>query len=160
MRFSRLLIGILLAVIACGGAVIINPPKKTILDFRETELGLLNQRRSFYPSNFLGKLLENKFGVYSSHYLTNISYGLDINFYFFASHPRERLGYTEFQRLPVWLLPFFLFGIFTQLKRHHYVLTVYYFTSLFIVSFFVPFDNYAYVLYPFFILSSFSWLIK
>lgn len=150
--------GILIAFVACGTALILRPPTDSIFSFKGVEIHFLNQRRSFYPSVLLGKLFENKVSVYYSHYLTNISYGLDPNFYFFASHPRERVGFSEYQRLPLWLFPLFLFGIFKLLAKGQYLLVVYFLTSLAIISFFVPFDKYAFILYPFFILSSFTWL--
>lgn len=36
---------------------------------------------------------------------------IDINQYFFASHPRERVGFREFEKFPYIFLPFFIIGI-------------------------------------------------
>ncbi len=159
MKLTTVVVGVLISIVVCGIIVMLNPPHDTVFTIYEEEIHFLNQRRSFYPNKLLGKLLENKVSVYFSHYLTNISYGLDPNFYFFASHPRERAGFSEHQRLPLWLFPLSLAGLFMQLTNGKYILVIYFLASLLIISFFAPFDNYAFVLYPFFILAPFTWLI-
>lgn len=159
MRISMLAGPTLIAGIVCGLALIGQPPKDTIFSLAPGELQLINQRRSYYSNQVIGKLLENKITVYVSHYVTNLSYGLDPNFYFFASHPRERAGYPEYLRLPLWLLPFFLVGLVRQLSKRALAPTVYFLVSLGVIAFFKPFDTYAFVLYPFIILSACTWLI-
>lgn len=44
----------------------------------------------------------------------NFSESLDPTLYFFANHPRERVGVEEFEKFPYILLPFFLIGIFSK----------------------------------------------
>jgi len=48
--------------------------------------------------------------------LDNISYVVDPNLYFFANHPRQRVGIKEFEKFPYILTPFFVIGLF-QLFR-------------------------------------------
>jgi hypothetical protein len=42
---------------------------------------------------------------------------LDPNLYFFANHPRERVGYDEFEKFPYILFPFFVLGLFMLVKK-------------------------------------------
>lgn len=44
--------------------------------------------------------------------LDNISYVVDPNLYFFANHPRQRVGIKEFEKFPYILSPFFIIGLF------------------------------------------------
>ena len=50
--------------------------------------------------------------------LNNFSEVVDPNLYFFANHPRERVGFTEFEKFPYILLPIFLLGLFFVVKKH------------------------------------------
>lgn len=89
--------------------------------FRNSALDIqqYNRRHEFY-ANGLGKLYKNRitltyFKDYNfpfSKLQRNFFGNLDINLYFFKSHPRERLGIEEFQKYSPILLPFFLIGIF------------------------------------------------
>ncbi|MCH7730114.1 hypothetical protein IID21_01130 [Patescibacteria group bacterium] len=47
----------------------------------------------------------------------NFSEAIDPMLYFFANHPRERVGVEEFEKFPYILLPFFIFGIFSLSKK-------------------------------------------
>ena len=49
----------------------------------------------------------------------NFSEVIDPNLYFFANHPRERVGVSEFEKFPFIFFPFFVVGILTTvgLKR-------------------------------------------
>lgn len=46
----------------------------------------------------------------------NIFENLDLNLYFFANHPRQRIGVKEFEKFPYIFLPFFLYGLFSLIK--------------------------------------------
>lgn len=48
----------------------------------------------------------------------NLSEIIDPNLYFFANHPRERVGATEFEKFPYILLPFFLIGLLSINKKN------------------------------------------
>lgn len=88
--------------------------------FRNSALDIqqLNKRHEFYASG-LGKLYKNRFVLtYFKDYNFPISKlkrnffaNFDPNLYFFASHPRERLGVEEFEKYPLIFLPFFLIGV-------------------------------------------------
>lgn len=47
----------------------------------------------------------------------NFSESLDPMLYFFANHPRERVGVKEFEKFPYILFPFFILGIFYLSKK-------------------------------------------
>ncbi len=47
---------------------------------------------------------------------------LDLNLYFFAAHPRERVGVDEFEKFPYILLPFFGVGIFVAWQKYKFLL--------------------------------------
>ena len=49
--------------------------------------------------------------------LKNFSEVIDPNLYFFANHPRERVGYVEFEKFPYIFLPFFIWGLFSSVKK-------------------------------------------
>lgn len=87
--------------------------------FRNSALDIqqLNKRHEFYAHG-LGKIYTNKivltyvkdFNLPLYKLQRNFFSNLDINLYFFASHPRERIGVGEFEKyLPIFL-PFFLLG--------------------------------------------------
>lgn len=134
-------------------SLILIKPTSTIFSFKPGELFSLNERRGEYPHPLIGKIFENKISQYFYHYQTNIFYGLDINYYFFGSHPRERAGYSEFNRLPWWLLPFFILGVYWQVKHRQYELIIYFLITLLTISFFNT-DIYSFLLLPFFSLST------
>jgi hypothetical protein len=52
----------------------------------------------------------------------NLFEDLDLNLYFFAGHPRERIGFKEFEKFSYVLLPFFILGIFNLVKNKKYSL--------------------------------------
>ncbi|OGE43674.1 hypothetical protein A3B45_03225 [Candidatus Daviesbacteria bacterium RIFCSPLOWO2_01_FULL_39_12] len=91
------------------------------------DLSQLNRRHGFYADE-LGLLFTNRFSQKAYKYLSlpilklekNLFSNLDINLYFFASHPRER-GTGEFEKYS-WLLLFpFILGFFSILKYYKVV---------------------------------------
>ena len=50
----------------------------------------------------------------------NLGQTLDPNFYFFANHPRERVGVQEFEKFPYIFLPVLLIGIVHMIHRKVY----------------------------------------
>ena len=54
----------------------------------------------------------------------NLFEQLDPNLYFFAGHPRERVGGAEFEHFPYFLFPFFLAGIVVASKKHKFLIGV------------------------------------
>jgi hypothetical protein len=82
-----------------------------LLNPTPTEIWTINQRRSLYPAP-LGRLFQNKAVLVLDKITGNIFTSLDPNLYFFASHPRERVGITEFSKITPWFLPVFLAGLY------------------------------------------------
>lgn len=62
--------------------------------------------------------------------ITNFSENIDPNLYFFANHPRQRVGIQEFEKFPYILLPIFLMGILISLKSWK--------KEVFFISLFIP----------------------
>jgi hypothetical protein len=52
--------------------------------------------------------------------LNNFSEVVDPNLYFFANHPRERVGITEFEKFPYLLLPFFVYGLVAIISKRKF----------------------------------------
>jgi|GEM_PF-2141007 len=87
------------------------------------------QRIKEYPPTFLQLgpktlwipaahwLEERKELIVLRHMEENVFEVLDPNLYFFANHPRERVGYTEFEKFPYILLPFFLYGLYLLFNK-------------------------------------------
>lgn len=100
------------------------------------------KRHNFYAEAF-GQLYRNRIGIY---YYKNISpplfkiqrnlfSNMDINLYFFASHPRERGGLIEFEKYPYIFLPIFLYGVSVVIKQRKFILGFYLIAAILISSF-------------------------
>lgn len=129
------------------------PFPKTIFNISELDIFYLNERRSNYPNQTVARIFENKVALIAYQYQKNVFDGLDLNLYFFASHPRERPGIAEKERFSWLFLPMFLSGVYYQVKRRQYWALFYFISTLFFCSFFVNIDKYLFLLYPFFISS-------
>jgi len=75
-----------------------------------------------YPIKYLrlGYWMEGrKESVIFYKLMNNLGEVVDLNYYFFANHPRERAAIREFERFPYIYLPFFVYGliIFVDKKR-------------------------------------------
>ncbi len=92
--------------------------EKSVLDTMQ-----INTRRSFYPFPF-GVVFQNKYAESLNKYENNFSTLLDINFYFFASHPRERVGIEEFEKYSPLFLPFLIFGLIKVVKNKFTLISV------------------------------------
>ncbi len=90
--------------------LIIKFPDSTLWQQTPEETQLINQRRSFYPTQ-IGKIYQNKASLITFKLERNLFNSLDTNLYFFAGHPRERLGIAEFEKFSFVLLPFFVLGL-------------------------------------------------
>lgn len=112
--------------------------KKTQLDISTYEV-----RHEYYAKE-LGRLYKNRIGInYLKKYVPNeyriekkLFSILDLNLYFFASHPRERGGVEEFEKFPFVYIPFFVLGIITYLKKPKKVF-LYYFLAATLTSVFI-----------------------
>lgn len=96
-----------------------------------------NKRHIFYSAD-LRKLYTNKISLYYYTRLSeplaglqsNLFSNLDINLYFFSSHPRERAGKIEFEKYSFLVLPFFLIGTFSVIKKRYLSLKLYFLGAL------------------------------
>lgn len=61
---------------------------------------------------------------------SNLAESLDTNLYFFANHPRSRVGVNEFEKFHYLFLPFFVLGIFSEIQKRKFL--------EFIFLFFIP----------------------
>lgn len=85
--------------------------------------------------------------------LSNFSEVVDPNLYFFANHPRERVGVQEFEKFPFLLLPFFVYGLlqFVQKTKNQKLLIISFFAPVLLTSFigsknsFGPFSLFPFV---------------
>lgn len=50
--------------------------------------------------------------------LENFSETIDPNLYFFANHPRERIGINEFEKFPYVFLPLFFYGLLLSVEKN------------------------------------------
>lgn len=86
----------------------------------EQEKTLQIQRMHGYPSKFArwANWLEARPEALVFYKLeANLKEAADPNLYFFANHPRERVGVVEYEKFPYLLLPFFIIGIFSAEKE-------------------------------------------
>lgn len=113
LTFTCLLIGFLTLRVGSDTGIFITSPQ---------DLPQLNKRHGFYALE-LGPLFTNRFSQKAYKYFgppifkleKNLFSNLDINLYFFASHPRER-GTGEFEKYS-WVLLFpFILGLFSVMK--------------------------------------------
>jgi len=144
-----------LPLLSIGILLLQKPFSKTIFSLSDLDTYYLNERRSLYPNPVIGRIFENKATQVIYQFKKNFFNGLDINLYFFATHPRERPEVSEVERFNWLFLPFFLSGIFYQLRKRIFWMVSYFFITLTSISFFGSIDNYIFLLYPFFILTIF-----
>ncbi len=105
----------------------------------------LENRHEYYAQS-LGRIYKNRISIYLhktvspyvSRYEKNLAYNLDPNLYFFASHPRERLGIDEFVKFPLIALPFFLIGLGVLFSGKYNFLLIYAIASVFVSGFLFP----------------------
>lgn len=124
---------------------------ETIFKLTPEDILQINTRRSYYPNQLLGKIFENKLVFYLDKYEENFFQGLDLNFYFFANHPRERVGVVEKEIFFWFWLPLFLVGIVTSFKKSLWMPSFLSFFVLLTISVFSKFDNFVILLIPFLI---------
>lgn len=94
---------------------------------------VIDMRLKAYPARFLRVghwLEERKESLAFRRISQNLFENLDLNLYFFANHPRQRVGIKEFEKFPYVLLPVFLIGFFGLLSQKYLL--------FWLVSFFLP----------------------
>ncbi len=102
--------------------------KINLLTLDTSQQILHQQRLNLYPKilfNILNKQINlplanifelRKESIAISNLQVNFSQTLDLNFYFFASHPREVIGIPIIEKFSFILLPFFLIGLYQLIK--------------------------------------------
>ncbi len=93
------------------------------------EIFKINQRRQYYD-NLTGRLFQNKLSLSVNKFETNLFQILDPNMYFFASHPRERVGVKEFSKFHFLFIPIFLIGFFSLIKDTSKTIFIYAFFTI------------------------------
>lgn len=93
---------------------------------------------------------------------TNISQALDPNFYFFANHPRERVGVNEFEKFSYLLLPFFINGFYILVKNKKYFLILTFLIIPLTLTSIIGLNNPLgpFSLFPFIFIASYEGFIK
>lgn len=99
-----------------------NIQKRSLTELNNYSKYLVKQRLNEYPPTYLkiaGKTLwlplphwleQRKETISFYRFLENFSEKVDPNYYFFANHPRQRIGIKEFEKIPYFFLPFFVAG--------------------------------------------------
>ena len=85
---------------------------------------LIDLRLRAYPSKYLRVghwLEERKESIALGRITRNLFENLDPNLYFFANHPRERVGIKEFEKFHFIFLAFFLFGLFDLIAARQWL---------------------------------------
>lgn len=94
--------------------------------FRNSALDIQKfHKRHEYYANGLGKIYTNRIALeFYKDFSTplyklqkNFFSNLDLNLYFFASHPRERVGIEEFSKYWLPFLPFLLIGLISLIYK-------------------------------------------
>jgi len=117
LSYLAILVNISLLLLTLSGNVDLN-----IFTTSRVEQDVLIRRFDNYAKDY-GKLYMNRYGILYHYKLEPIIYKLeanlfenmDINGYFFASHPRERGTNNEFEKFSAFFLPFFVIGFFATL---------------------------------------------
>jgi hypothetical protein len=116
---------------------------------------IIDMRLRAYPFSLVrvGHWLEERKESMALYKISqNFFENLDPNLYFFANHPRERVGIREFEKFPYILLPFFFLGI-VRLKNKVFW-AVSFAVPLLILSFIGNQNNLgSFSLFPFFAVS-------
>ena len=120
-------------------------PKMSLTQLSNDDRRVVDMRLREYPPVYI-KLGSKVVFIPAAHWLEqrkesialyrigeNLFEALDINQYFFATHPRERVGVKEFEKLPYILLLPFIFGVIRLNTGKNYR----YFLLLLIISFFL-----------------------
>ncbi len=128
----------------------LEPQTIFVQDYQGRQLILRNI--NLYPNVYLARLFQNKAVIVTNKYFNNLFNILDLNYYFFGSHPREVVGGLNYTRLPLLtILPILWFLFITQHpKKKTFLLSISIF--ILIISFFINHYVYDFILWPFFLL--------
>ena len=136
----------------------ITTQKSSLTNIANDDRREIDMRLKAYPPRFLRVgywLEERKESIAFTRLSNNFFENIDPNLYFFANHPRERVGIREFEKFPYILFPAFLVGLLSLLKKKH--------ANFWRFSFFIPLIFLTvigninpmgpFVLFPFFVIT-------
>lgn len=121
-RSAVVLLAILVAI------QVANFKPANFIEFSNDEIRVRDERLSLYPDEYLqiGYYYEQRSEiVVLRRFLEKLIRRLDPNLYFFAGHPRERLGVDEFEKYPYVLFPVFLLGVVAAIKEKRKILALF-----------------------------------
>lgn len=87
---------------------------KGLINHSKLDLVYLKQRSNYYPHE-RGVIIHNKYTLSLFKLQRNFFSNIDFNQFFFGGRPRFRPFALDFPKLPIFYLPFFLYGIFSLL---------------------------------------------
>lgn len=126
---------------------------KTIFaeDYQARQLILRNTY--LYPNILTARVFQNKLNVPIHKFENNLFSLLDPNYYFFGSHPRERVGTQNSLKIPFVAIGFLLYGLFTITKLKNYRKVIGLFLILTVsISILEKIENFDLLLWPVFFL--------
>ncbi len=122
--------------------------KVNIFRSSDVETYLTNTKKGYLENSFLARVSYNKVTFYFNRYLDNFFAGVDPNYFFFGGHPREVPGGDNSLKVSYWLIPFFLFGVYEQIRAKEKKIFFVYLLTLVLVSWFST-DKLWWYLVPF-----------
>lgn len=132
-KYKTLIVTLTLVLTVLISSIVFSAAFDRELFIASNQEQLRQDSKHLYFSHDLGTLYLNKVGLYFYHNLDlplyklqgNLFSNLDLNLYFFASHPRERAGVGEFEKYHLIALPFFIAGIIISLQKKPWLLSFY-----------------------------------
>ena len=95
-------------------------PKTSFIYRDNDEQRIVQMRLREYPYDLtrVGHIIEERNeALVFFRIRENIFQNLDINYFFFAGFPRQTVGLAEFEKFPYILLPFFVIGLVSSIKK-------------------------------------------
>lgn len=80
------------------------------------EQSYITTRQNYYPHG-LGRFIHNNYSLSFYKLERNFFTNLDFNQFFFGGAPRYRPYALDFNKFPLFFLPFFIFGIYQLMKK-------------------------------------------
>ncbi len=95
-----------------------------------------------------------KESIATQRIMNNFYQSIDINYYFFSNHPRERVGYTEHEKFPFVYLPFLFIGFFEIIKnRKPFLLSAFFIPIIASSVMGISNDYGVFSIFPFFVIA-------
>lgn len=119
---------------------------QNLITHSNLELAYLQQRETYYPHQ-IGKLFHNQLMLALFKYERNLFTNFDLNQFFFGGHPRLRSYALDFEKFPIYYLPFFLYGIIWLFAKDRRLSKLYFIFTI-IILILTAFLNPSYYLGP------------